>query len=204
MADDRQSKCRLVIGVEGLPGRAADLCFAASPLAFLKEALGGGCSELIIVFGFTSLKERNALAELSGYVRGNPLSRDKPLLCILQENHRWLVEQLAGSGVQWTVCLEREDLPLAEVLLNPERFLAPDYATVVSLDSLCPFLHYQPLDGRRELKVCGAYRNRMVLGRPTLELYCHRAEYRSCPFYLAPIPAGKRKSLALASAASSE
>jgi hypothetical protein len=179
-------KGKLVIGVERLPDQSEDLYLAASPLTFLQEALEGTCSGLIIAFGDVPLKERKALADLSGYVRSNPWSRSRPLLCILQETHRWLMEQLAWSGVEWTVCLERENLSLEEVLLNPDRFLRDDYSTAGILDSLCPFLHYLPLDGRRELKVCGAYRDRMVLGRPRLEFYCHRTEHRSCPFFQTP------------------
>lgn len=184
---DATCKSKLVIGLKDPTVAVQDPVSAAtSPLDFLNQSVGQACTELIVIMEASSLKARNALVEMCGYVRTNPLSRNKPLLCMMPDYHRRLAEDLMRAKVEWTFALKGQGLSPADAVRRSADFRSADHHTGRLLDVLCPFIRYRPLDSRREMAVCGAYRDRMVLGRPRLESYCHRSDHLSCPFYMEP------------------
>ena len=54
------------------------------------------------------------------------------------------------------------------------------------LAMICPFIHYIKIDSIKELTVCGAYRNRMVLGGGRLHEICEKENHLHCEYYLNP------------------
>ena len=54
------------------------------------------------------------------------------------------------------------------------------------LAALCAYLHYDIIDARREMKVCGAYLDRMVLGGLWLSEVCQTEGHLQCEYFLNP------------------
>ncbi|EPR44188.1 hypothetical protein dsmv_1138 [Desulfococcus multivorans DSM 2059] len=52
-------------------------------------------------------------------------------------------------------------------------------------DTTC-FLHYNKIESRHELTVCGAYLDRMILGGHRLGEVCQTEKHLSCEYYLNP------------------
>jgi hypothetical protein len=51
---------------------------------------------------------------------------------------------------------------------------------------LCPFLHYSRIDSQREMTVCGAYLDRLVLGGRWLREVCETEDHLHCEYFLNP------------------
>jgi hypothetical protein len=64
--------------------------------------------------------------------------------------------------------------------------LGPDDRLERHLPVLCSFLHYREIDAQHELTVCGAYRDRMVLGGFWLHEICETENHLHCEYYLNP------------------
>ena len=54
------------------------------------------------------------------------------------------------------------------------------------LRTLCPYLHYEMIDAYREMTVCGAYLDRMVLGSRFLHEVCETENHLGCEYFRNP------------------
>ncbi len=50
----------------------------------------------------------------------------------------------------------------------------------------CPFLKRRPINADEEMSVCGAYRDRLVLGGRRLREVCETDNHRYCEYFLNP------------------
>lgn len=190
---DKTTKPVVVYKRDPLPGwqGVAGLEVFTSPIAFLARAMEGGCRLLVVFLEWSRDQEKEALLDLCAVLRNSPNTRDIPLGCILHERHREVLVGLQQAAVRW-VSFPYADQPiLPTLLLSPgygdEKWLPVDDV----LKEICPYLNYMPVEGSREICVCGAYRNRMVLGRKTLRDLCQLLEHHNCPYFLDPSPAGR-------------
>ncbi len=164
----------------------AGLEVLASPISFLARAMEGDPSQLVVFLEWSSEQERSTLLELCTVLRRSLATRSVPLGCLLHERHREVLASLRQAAVRW-VSFPAADQPLLSTLL-----LAPDSGSEAwlrvdeALQEMCPHLNYLPVEGGREMCVCGAYRNRMVLGRQTLRNLCQESEHLNCPYFLDP------------------
>ncbi|MEW5912552.1 MAG: hypothetical protein AB1814_08355 [Thermodesulfobacteriota bacterium] len=164
----------------------ASLEALASPIAFLARALEGDPGRLAVFLEWSSAQERSTLLELCAVLRRSPATKSVPLGCLLPERHREVLAGLQQAAVCW-VSFPAANQPLLSTLLSAPGFACEPWLRVEEvLREICPHLNYLPVEGGREMCVCGAYRNRMVLGRKTLHDLCQESEHRNCPYFLDP------------------
>jgi hypothetical protein len=102
--------------------------------------------------------------ELCGVLRTNPYTREKAFIVVLPGKHRQLLARLQKVGVKYVMIAEKGDLLLQDRLATLDLPLNHNYRIESLLLEICPFINYLPINSRRELILCGAYRNRLVLG----------------------------------------
>jgi hypothetical protein len=151
----------------------------------LDRAVEGKPRIIVIRFGPMPIRERDTLVELCVVLKRNTRTKNTPLLALLQEKHRGLIEHLKHAGVDHVKFI-------AEKLLSPSLMvkmingLGPDDHVERQLTVLCPYLHYDALDASHEMTVCGAYLDRMVLGGKWLHEVCETENHLSCKYFLNP------------------
>jgi len=167
----------------------AGLQVCTSPVSFLARAMEGGCGRLMVFLEWSTRQEKETLLELCAVLRTSPVTKDLVLGCILHERHREVLVALARAEVGWVSFLPADQPILPTLLMSPEGGSERWLRLKDVLPEICPHLNYLPVEGGREMCVCGAYRNRMVLGRTTLRDLCQAARHNNCPYFLEPHPA---------------
>ncbi len=164
---------------------ASEEAWASSPVRCLAMAIEQRPRIIAVRFGNRSLRERAALVELCATIKRQRLTRASTVVALLGSRHRTLMESLQQAGVDYIRPVER---------LHPDSGgirpilggLGLEDRPQSLLAAMCPRLHYRPIDSRHELTVCGAYRDRMVLGGSRLRDLCHGANHRICEYFLDP------------------
>jgi hypothetical protein len=153
-----------------------------SPVSFLARAMEGNCRRLIVFFEWASPKEKAALLELCAVLRSNRNTIEIPLICVLPYRHRELLLHLQAANVEWAAFLAPESRSLWGLLaeLNDARVSYRPLQAI--LQELCPHLNYAPAGAGKEMCVCGAYRDRMVLGRSRRDRFCENSGFALCQF----------------------
>ncbi len=166
----------------------AGLKVLSSPLHFLAQAMEGGFGRMVVFLEWSTSREKETLLELCAVLRTSPRTRELPLCCILQEPHREFLASLAQAEVTWVRFLVADQPVLPSLLTPPENGGQGWLRMAEVLRVMCPHLNYHPVTGGGEMCVCGAYRNRMVLGQRTLREQCQAARHNQCPYFLDPHP----------------
>ena len=130
-------------------------------------------------------QERDALVELCGVLRTNQYTREKPLIAILLGKHRQLLERLQRVGVKYVMTNEPGEILLQDRLATLDLSQGSNYRVESLLLNICPFINYLPIDSCREIIMCGAYRNRLVLGPHRLAQVCEVPAHLTCEYYQA-------------------
>lgn len=162
-----------------------ELCL--SPLGALSHATTDRPDLIAMVFNSGEVLHHNGVVELCKILKAHPLTAKTRVAAFIERPHQKLIERLARAGadsVDFRTGMEPEQMKETISQLWQARSLTPVQKI---LERLCPFLDYlQSDDGKYELTVCGAYRNRMVLGGSRLHGICHTADHRHCEYYLNP------------------
>lgn len=172
-------------GVQPTSASSLEIVQAPSITAYLSRAVVENY-DLLVLGLFTQVhQERDALVELCGVLRTNPYTREKALVAVLPEKHRQLLARLQKVGVKYVMIAETGDVPLQDRLATLDLSLNHNYRIESLLLEICPFINYLPINSRRELILCGAYRNRLVLGPYRLGQLCEVPAHLSCEYYQA-------------------
>lgn len=164
---------------------SAEGIWAASPIQCMDVAVDGTPEYILIYFGQISIKEREALVELCAALKRNRYTRNYPVVALLVGKHRYLLESLNRAGVdfvRYVGPVASDWIPIGALL----DALGSDDRMENQLETVCPFLHYSEIDGRRELTMCGAYLDRMILGGRWLHAVCEIRTYMQCEYFLNP------------------
>ncbi|MFO8088903.1 MAG: hypothetical protein R6U13_03635 [Desulfatiglandaceae bacterium] len=159
--------------------------WASSPIQCMEKAIDKKPGIIVILFGKMPIREREALVELSAALKRNIHTRRCRLLALLYSKHRKLIEDLKQAKVDYVRYIgdaELDSTRLREIIDG----LGPDDILERHLTMLCPFLNYSKIDSRHEMKMCGAYLNRMVLGGRRLHEICETEDHFHCEYYLNP------------------
>jgi hypothetical protein len=159
--------------------------WAVSPILCLRRALEEGPRVVLVRFGAVNLRERAALVQLCAALRRPPPQRSPDVVALLPARHRGLMVDLQRAGVAY-VRFGAHDRLDSRSVRGIIAGLAPEDRIAQRLAALCPYLHYQPIDFRRELTVCGAYRDRLVLGGRRLADICESDSHLACDYFLDP------------------
>ncbi len=173
----------LLVDPAGLVGDASPGERVASTMQCLERTAGGGVDTVAVVAGSSALAQRFALPDLVGMLKRS--GRVGRVVVVVPHRHRMLLESFRRNGADFIVVMNFGRLDSAGIGEAADR-LCPDDSPERQLALVCPFLNYSAIDARTELTVCGAYRNRMVLGPQRLRSCCETAAHAQCEQYLSP------------------
>jgi len=151
----------------------------------LDRAVEGSPGIIVVRFGPMLIQQRDALVKLCVALKGNTQTRKSPLLALFHEKHRGLIENLKRAGVDFVKFFAETHLT-SSLMIQMIDGLSTDDRVERQLTMLCPYLHYDALDASREMTVCGAYLDRMVLGGEWLHEVCETEDHLSCKYFLNP------------------
>ncbi|MCU0599385.1 MAG: hypothetical protein MUE70_09040 [Desulfobacterales bacterium] len=159
--------------------------WVSSPIRCLGRAVEVRPQIIAIRFGQMPIQDRQILVDLCTELKQNSFTSECKLLLLLHRKHRKLIEDLANTKADYIRFMgdDKLDLVLMREIING---LGPEDRLESLLISICPFLNYTAIDTHHELKVCGAYLDRMVLGDNRLNEICETANYHCCEYYLNP------------------
>jgi len=140
---------------------------------------------IVVRFGPMLIQQRDALVDLCVVLKRNTRTRKAPLLALLHEKHRELIEDLKQTGVDFVKFIAETPLR-SSLMIKMIDGLDHDDRVERQLTMLCPYLHYDALDACREMTVCGAYLDRMVLGGKRLHKVCETENHLRCNYFQNP------------------
>ena len=160
-----------------------------SPLQCLDKAVDGNPEIIVVRFGEMPIWEREALVELCATLKRNSHTQQIPVLALLPAKHRGLMEELARAGVDFIKVIIQVlgEATLSSTLIREIiEALGADDRVEHQLAVVCPYLHYDIIDVRHEMTLCGAYLDRMVLGGHRLHEVCETGNHLQCEYFLNP------------------
>jgi len=172
--------CDIAGGITDSPSLEEE--WVASPIQCLDKAVDWEPEIIVISFGQISIREREALVELSAALKRNSHTRKCIVLALLHSMHRRLIEDLEKAKADYVRCVGdvRLDSRFVQEIIEA---LGPGDRLQWHLERLCPFVHYRQVDSQHEMTVCGAYLDRMVLGGRRLNELCQTEAHRHCEYY---------------------
>jgi len=170
---------------EGIADSPSEEEWVASPIQCLDKAVEWEPKIIVVSFIRISIREREALVELSTALKRNSHTKRCSVMALLHSKHRKLIEELKLGKVDYVRYIGE-----AKLDSNLVREIIADMGAGDSLDrhleTLCPFLHYSKIDSQQEMTVCGAYLDRMVLGGRCLHELCETDDHLYCEYYQHP------------------
>jgi hypothetical protein len=156
-----------------------------SPIQCLDKAVDERPGIIAVRFVELPIREREALVELCAALKRNSHTKKTPVTALLHAKHRKLMKDLERAGVDFVRFIGETDLS-STLMLEILDGLGPDDRIEGQLAVICPYLHYDPIDALHEMRVCGAYLDRMVLGGHWLHEVCETARHLQCEYFLHP------------------
>jgi hypothetical protein len=151
----------------------------------LDRAVEGKPRTIAVRFGPMLIQQRDALVELCVVLKRNTQTRKTPLLALLHEKHRRLIEDLKHANVDFIKFIAETHLS-SSLIIKMIDGLGADDRVDRQFEMLCSYLHYDAIDACREMTVCGAYLDRMVLGGKWLHKVCETENHLTCKYFLNP------------------
>lgn len=162
-----------------------EVIVVASAIRCLDQAVDGRPRLIVIDFGHVTIGQRGLMVELAEALKRNSHTSNCPVLALLPSRHRWLLESLERAGVDFARYMEDENAG-RRTSGEISNELGADDRLPRRLEAVCPYLRYKEIDADRELIVCGAYLDRMVLGGHRLRKICETDGHCYCQYYLNP------------------
>jgi len=150
----------------------------------MDRAVDGEPGIIVVRFGPMLIEQRDAMV-MCVVLKRNTRTRKALLLALLHEKHRGLIEDLKHAGVDFIKFIAETRLS-SSLMIKMIDGLSSDDRVERQFTMLCPYLHYDALDASRELTVCGAYLDRMVLGGKWLHEVCETENHLTCKYFLNP------------------
>lgn len=155
-------------------------------LTCLNEATGMPNGVIIICFSVRQISVRNDILNLCKCLSKNHLTCKLSVFASIDIPHRELAQKMADAGVGFME-VRQSEAPIDDTrIMQLVQTDDPSIQIERLLDTLCPSLHYQPIDDHCELITCKHYRDRMVLGGKRLHDVCENANHLHCDYFLNP------------------
>lgn len=155
-----------------------------TPMECFSRAVSGRTELIAIVFSARNRSARHGVLELCRCLKHNPLTREIPVVVLMETVHREMMVKLQETGVT----LFKNYKADITIDLNRIRDLVkrgdPSMAIRETIKKLCPALNRIGSDDQEELTVCGAYMNRMVLGGKRLHEVCETLNHLHCEYFI--------------------
>lgn len=155
-----------------------------NPMECFSRAVSGRTELIAIVFSARNMSARHGVLELCRCLKNNPLTREIPVVVLMETIHREMMVKLQETGVTLFKNYKADitiDLNRIKDLVkrgDPSIFIRE------TIKKLCPALNRIGSDDQEELTVCGAYMNRMVLGGKRLHEVCETLNHLHCEYFL--------------------
>ena len=155
-----------------------------NPMECFSRAVSGRTELIAIVFSARNMSARHGVLELCRCLKNNPLTREIPVVVLMETIHREMMVKLQETGVT----LFKNYIADITIDLNRIKDLVkrgdPSIFIRETIKKLCPALNRIGSDDQEELTVCGAYMNRMVLGGKRLHEVCETLNHLHCEYFL--------------------
>lgn len=173
----------LLVDPAGVVGDASPEDCVSGTMQCLERTAVGCVSTVAVVVGSNAQAQRFALPDLVGLLKRS--GRVCRVVVVMPHRHRVLLESFRRNGADFIAVMDFGRLDFVGI---EERVLHLGVADRPErqLELVCPFLNYCAIDVRTEMAVCGAYRNRMVLGPQRLQAWCEVAAHARCEQFLSP------------------
>ena len=165
----------------------AGLSWASSPIMCLSTATENSYDAIIIYIKGSSLTKAASLIELCVALKINHYTSAVPLVAVCFFVNRQIIERIKEAGVDFVVF--KNDWKKIDLDTNPAalmQYMKEENRPAKVLNSLCPYIHYTPINDDKELTTCKAYTNWLVLGPRRLQELCQTPFHPSCPYYQRP------------------
>ena len=164
------------------PGRCV-----SSALHCLDKAVQGDFSAIAVLFWGDSLENRAENLDLISILKSNALTRERSVAAVCTRRNRALLEALLRAGADF-VCVghDEEMTPVRIGAMLSE--VGHGNRIEAQLSLVCPHVSYSAVDSSREIGLCGAYRNRLVLTPSRLRQSCEDQSHALCEYFRNPRP----------------
>lgn len=179
---DRGGKL-LLVDPAGVVGDASPEECVSGTMQCLERTADGGVTTVAVVAGSNEQAQRFALPDLVGMLKRS--GRVRRVAAVVPHRHRVLLESFRRNGADFIAVMNFARLD-ADLIGEAVMRLGAEDSPERQLALVCPFLNYRSIDARTELTVCGAYRNRMVLGPQRLRSCCETGAHSQCGQFLTP------------------
>lgn len=173
----------LLVDPDGVVGGASPEECVSGTMQCLERTADGCVSTVAVVAASNAQARRFALPDLVGLLKRS--GRVRSVVAVMPHRHRVLLESFRRNGADFIAVMNFRRLDAAGIEEAVLRLGAAD-SPERQLALVCPFLNYCDIDERTEMAVCGAYRNRMVLGPQRLQAWCEMAAHAHCEQFLHP------------------
>ena len=158
-----------------------------SPLRFLDEAVDEAFTRFVVMADEQAAARADELIELCATLRHNSHTRATPLICILKSEQEGLATELNQVGVRHIWVTGADSPAIGDQLAHlDQKFLHRIERHTGPKEGPCPYITYDHISERQEIMYCGAYRNRLVLGRYLLNNYCQGPAFMDCEYFKSP------------------
>jgi len=184
----RETDKYLILDLSGAAGRKCtgeERVFTTARC--LERAAEGGMRIVVILFDNNSSTRRNNLVEFVSILKRNIKTAGLTVVAVLPSPHRVMIEALQRMGTDFVLILPNSATNSFCIGASLNK-LSPQDRPESHLKEICPNLNYNAIDSQREIMLCGAYRNRMVLGGSRLHKTCETTAHLGCEYYLNPRP----------------
>ena len=161
-----------------------DAQIVQTPMECFSRAVSGRPELIAIVFSARNMSARHWVLELCRCLKNNPLTREIPVVVLMETIHREMMVKLEETGV--TLFKNYK----ADIIIDLNRIKdlvkrgGPSMGIRETIKKLCPTLNRVGSDDEEELTVCGAYMNRMVLGGKRLHEVCETLNHLHCEYFI--------------------
>ena len=156
-----------------------------SPVECLERASESAADVIVVRFAQAPVSKREALVILCAALKNNPRTKGVPILALLHSEHPQLLEDLYRARVDFVRYIG-DATPSGALIRDLMNDLDQEDRTERQVLAVCPFIHHVMIDSRREMRVCGAYLDRMVLGEHRLRTLCRREKHLECEYFVNP------------------
>jgi CheY-like chemotaxis protein len=155
-----------------------------NPMECFSMAVSGRPELIAILFSARNMSARYGVLELCRCLKNNPLTKEIPVVVLMETIHREMMVKLQETGVTLFKSYKADII----IDLNRIRDLVkrgdPSADIREAIKKLCPSLNRVGSDDQEELTVCGAYMNRMVLGGKRLHEVCETLNHLHCEYFI--------------------
>lgn len=157
-----------------------------SALGCFSKAACGNVQSVSIIFPVRDVSCHAQVIELCQALKTSPLTQQVHVSVFMEKPHQKLILEFQEAGVD-SVDFYTSGLPASIEETIYDLWKNDSFTPIKKvLKALCPFLEYIRSRVCYDFPVCGAYRNRMVLGGSRLQEVCNTPGHQFCNFYQHP------------------